>query len=232
MTHVLLLVVILLGPVALAAQPVHADATPHAFPRPGATRVLENAWVTAWDATWVPNASTGMHRHSFDYFGVELADSRTELLEADGKSRMLVLKRGFAWYLAKGATHAEIGRSDNPPRRALLVDRSEVAAPVSENGTSFPTWNPDSGAQKLTDNTRIGMWDCTWTPGAETPLEFYGRHVVVMIVDGGELSTRGPDGAARVSSYDGGAVIFLPGGQVRAMQATSGTVRGIVVEIK
>lgn len=232
MTRVGLLVLLLLSPRALAAQPAPAEAAPHAFPRPGATRVLENAWVTAWDATWVPDVSTGMHRHSFDYFGVELVDSRTELLEADGKSRMLVLKRGLSWYLDKGATHAEIGRSDNPPRRALLVDRSDVASPTYENRTSFPAWVPDAATRKLVDNTRVTMWDQTWTPGADVPLAFYGRHAVVMIVEGGELSLRGADGTVQTVAHGTGAVIFLPGGQARAIRATAGAVRGIVVELK
>ena len=33
---------------------------PHAFPREGATLVLDNDWGTVWDVTWSPGSSTAI----------------------------------------------------------------------------------------------------------------------------------------------------------------------------
>lgn len=232
MTRAALLATLISTLATVAAQPAPDADLPHALPRNGATRMMTNEWVTAWDVTWVPNESTGVHRHRFDYFGVELTDSTNELVEPDGRTRPLVLKRGLSWFLGKGATHAEIGRSSEPRRHAVMVDRSEVPAPTVENASAHPTLAPPAGLKPVADNPRIRMWDRTWTPGADAPLEFYGRHVMLLVVDGGELSVRGVEGPAQVAAHASGAALFLPGGQVRAIAATTTPVRAIVVELK
>lgn len=232
MTRGALIATLLSTLATLAGQPAPDADLPHALPRNGATRLMTNEWVTAWDVTWVPNESTGVHRHRFDYFGVELTDSTNELIEPDGRTRPLVLRRGLSWFLGKGATHAEIGRSSEPPRHAVMVDRSEVPAPTVENRAAHPALAPPAGIKPTADNARIRMWDRTWTPGADAPLEFYGRHVMLLVVDAGELWLRGAEGPAQVSVHPSGAALFLPGGQVRAIQATKTPVRAIVVELK
>ena len=188
-------VLMLLGVLSalVSGQSLRTEDIPPAFPREGATRVLENEWVTAWDATWIPNKSTAMHRHAYDYFGVELTDSRTDVIESDGSTRTLSMRRGLSWFIAKGATHREIGISANPPRRAILVDRSDVPSPSYVNSTRFPLASSDSSAKKLVDNARVTMWEQAWAPGQEGPMSFYPRNVVVMFVDGGELTVAAPD---------------------------------------
>lgn len=113
-----------------------------------------------------------------------------------------------------------------------MVDRTEVPAPTVENRTAHPALAPPPGVKPIADNARVVMWDRTFTPGADAPLEFYGRHVMLLVVDGGELSMRGAEGAPQVSTHQTGAAIFLPGGQARAIQATKAPVRAIVVELK
>jgi hypothetical protein len=175
-----LLTVLVAVQTSFSAQGTSVEDLPHAFPREGAKRVLNNAWVTAWDATWIPNKPTAMHRHLYDYFGVELADSRTNLIGPDNQARTVSLRRGQSWFIAKGATHLEIGLTADPPRRAILVDLSEMPSPSYDNSTTFPVVFPLEGAQKLIENQRVVMWDQTWAPGQSGPTHFYPRNVVVM----------------------------------------------------
>lgn len=226
------LAVILLLRAPLGAQATRVDDLPHAFPREGAKRVLDNAWVTAWDATWIPSKPTVTHRHVYDYFGVELVDSRTDLVGIDGQARTVTLKRGQSWFIAKGATHFEVGLTNDPPRRAILVDRSDVPSPSYDNSTPLPSAFPLDGGQRVVDNQRVVMWDQTWMPGQPGPMSFYSRNVVVMFVDGGELTLGAPDGPSEVSSFATGQVVFLPGGRARSVRATTHAVRAIVVELK
>jgi hypothetical protein len=217
---------------SLWAQGTGSHELPHAFPREGATQVFDNSWITAWDDTWIPNKPTAMHRHLYDYFGVELTDSRTRLLEPDSQSRTLSLRRGQSWFLAKGATHLEIGLSTHPPRRAILVDLKDTPSPLYENATRFSGGVPADGALKVVDNQRVIMWDRTWDAGLTVPLHFYERNVFVIFVDGGELMVTTPDEPPQVSSFATGQVLFLSGGHARALQATKVAVRAIVVELK
>ena len=227
-----LLTALVLVQAALSAQGTSVEDLPHAVPREGAKRVLTNAWVTAWDATWIPNKPTAMHRHLYDYFGVELADSITNLIGRDSQARTVSLRRGQSWFIAKGATHLEIGLTADPPRRAILVDLSDMPSPAYDNSTTFPVAFPPDGAQKVVDNRRVVMWDQAWPPGQPGSMHFYPRNVVLMFVDGGELTFSAPGAPTQVSSFATGEVLFLPGGRARAVQATSTTVRAIVVELK
>lgn len=217
---------------ALSAQRPPAEDIPPAFPREGATLVLGNAWVTAWDATWIPDEPTVMHRHIYDYFGVELADSQTDAVDLDGNTRAISLTRGQGWFLAKGVTHREIGRSANPPRRAILVDLKDVPSPAYDNSTGFPLVFPSPGARKVVDNSRIVMWDQTWVPGNDGPMLFYGRNILVMFVDGGELLITPADGDPQAMRFATGQVLFLPGGRARSIRPMTNAVRAMVVELK
>src|ERR1700689_5312020 len=57
------------------AQGAESQELPHAFPRAGATMLLDNQWGTVWDATYEPGKPTPLHRHRFDFVAVELTDT-------------------------------------------------------------------------------------------------------------------------------------------------------------
>jgi hypothetical protein len=120
---------VLLGAVCLSllAQNARSQDYPPAFPREGARRVFDNMWITAWDDTWIPDKPTPMHRHVYDYFGWEFTDSKTDSVSPEGDTRSVSTSRGLAWFLSKGVTHVEIGRSSNPPRHAILVELKDAA---------------------------------------------------------------------------------------------------------
>ena len=85
-------------------------------------RILSNAWMDAWDVTWPVDSPTPMHRHRFDYLGVELVASQNRLTAPDGQQREIALEEGRLWFLERGTTHAETGLSRDPERHAIIVD--------------------------------------------------------------------------------------------------------------
>jgi uncharacterized protein YjlB len=205
---------------------------PPAFPREGATQVLDNAWGTAWDVTWAPNMPTAMHRHAYDYVGVELVDSTFNLTAPSGQPRTSSLKKGDCYFLPKGITHIEEGLSSNPPRHAILIDLKDSRPPSPDNTTGYPTAFPRDAAKKIVDNQRVTMWDYTWTPGQTAPTYFYEKAAFTIFVDDGQLNLTGPDGKSEVRVFNAGQILFTPGGTARSEEAMKNAVHAIIIELK
>jgi len=223
----------LMGALALAMSVTLASTRqdlPPAFPRDGARQVLDNPWATAWDVTWAPHVPTGLHRHAFDYVGVELVDSTFNVTSASGESREASRKKGDAYFLPKGTTHGEEGLSDSPPRHAVMIDLKPQRSPSAANNTQYRSIFPNGAATKVLENARVVLWDVTWTGQAQT--HFYPRNTFVVYVDGGELRSSEAGGVEALRPIAPGQVIFVAAGRARSDQATAAPVRAIVVELK
>ena len=118
--------------------------------------MLDNPWATAWDATWAPHVQTPLHRHAFDYVGVELVDSTFNVTPPGGDPRQASKKKGDAYFLPKGTTHSEEGLSDQPPRHAVLIDLKPQRSPTVANNTQYRAAFPDGVAKKVVENARVG----------------------------------------------------------------------------
>ena len=221
-------VVVIAAALSLAA----AQDLPHAFPRDGARQVLDNPWATAWDVTWAPHVQTPLHRHAFDYVGVELVDSTFNVTPPGGDLRQTSKKKGDAYFLPKGTAHSEEGISDQPPRHAVLIDLKPQHSPSVANNTQYRAVFPDGVAKKVVDNPRVVMWDMTWTAGQPAQTYFYTRNTFVVYVDGGELRSSEAGGVEALRQLAAGQVTFVPAGRARLDQATAAPVRAIVVELK
>ncbi len=73
----------LAGIVWAAAGFVFAQDYPHAFPRQGAEKILENDRVIVWDATW-RTTCLNYHRHRYDLTGVFLRWGPLRVTRLDG----------------------------------------------------------------------------------------------------------------------------------------------------
>lgn len=58
---------------------------PLAYPRPGATKLLENDRVAVWDYVWIPNVPTPMHFHDKDVVVLFLENGDLKSTTPDGK---------------------------------------------------------------------------------------------------------------------------------------------------
>ncbi len=214
--------------VGLAAQ--QTDFAP-ALPRDGASLTLRNELIDAWDVTWIVDTPTPMHRHDYDYFGVELTPSQTRLTAPDGATRTISLDRGRVWFLEEGVTHQETGITDDPPRHAIIVELTGTPPPAVPNDTDFEG-GLDESVEPVIDNARVTIWDVTWSEERRESMRFYTRPVVLMFMDDVELAWRGPDDEGGTRFYEEGQVHFLEPGRAIAVWPVDGPARMIVAEIK
>jgi hypothetical protein len=203
-----------------------------ALPRGGAWLTLRNELIDAWDVTWIKDAPTPMHRHDYDYLGVELAPSETLLTAPDGATRTITLDRGRVWFLRKGVTHQETGLTDDPPRHAIIVELTGIPTPPVPNDTGFGEGPVDAGRKPVIDNGRVSIWDVTWSEERSDSTRFHSRPVVLMFMEDTELAWRDPEGARGGGSFEEGEAHFFPAGGALAVWPTGGPARMIVVELK
>jgi hypothetical protein len=205
-----------------AAQP--ADY-PHAFPRQGAKIVLDNAQGTVWEVVWPRNVPTAMHRHRFDYMGVELEDAQVRVTTVDGQSHVASPKRDSAWFLPRNTTHIEEGLTTNPTRHAVIIDIKDNAPPAANCGSPIAR----NGAKSIADNARAAIWEYTW-PSAATAASCQ-RSAFIVFTSGGEISVASATGRPKTIAVSRTQVLFRPAGR-ESEYATKGNVRGFIFELK
>ncbi len=172
---------------ALLSLPVQAppDKLPPAYPRPGATKMIDNARVQVWNIAWLKGVSYPLHRHIYDLAGVYFSPGDRLIISADGTKRPVSTKAGDIAFQRSGVTHIEEGTSD-PPLRAVFVELKEPA-PSGRTATVDEGAPPLSGigVKKLLDNDRVTVWAYSYGFGMDGPRH---RHdvdsVVVWITDG------------------------------------------------
>jgi hypothetical protein len=209
-----------------------AGALPHAWPRDGATPLFENVWVSAWNVMWADGVSTPMHRHRFDYFGVELETARARVTDADGTSRDIAPAAGVSWFLPKGTTHIETGLGDSPRRHAIIFDLKDAAPAFVAKRTGHAVGPEVGSAAPFVANPRVTMWSVTWSPNQPSAMRYYDRNVVFVFPDGGALEETDADGRRRVERVAAGHVKFLSAGESRALRAQAASVRVVIVQLE
>lgn len=80
---------------------------PLAYPRPGATKLLENERVAVWDYVWTPNVPTPMHFHDKDVVVLFLEDGDLKSTTPDGKEVITSYTTGTIRFNQRNRTHFE-----------------------------------------------------------------------------------------------------------------------------
>src|SRR5580765_7058223 len=114
---------------ALATLPlgsIKGQQLPPAFPRDGATKILENDRVIVWDVQLKKGQRVALHTHPYDIVSVTLTPGGQQDNGADGVSEDRMFKMGDVRFTPKGRTHSEVGLTD-PPRRAIVTELKPVA---------------------------------------------------------------------------------------------------------
>lgn len=204
---------------------------PPAWPRPGATLLVENDRGAAYNVVYPKDQPTPFHRHRYFFAGLDLNTATIKVTGTEGKFRLGPVIKNRMWYLPKGLTHQEMSTTD-PGRHTVVIDIKEKTAPEAQNTTLYPTNKYAAFQTKVVDNDRVVIWDCAWAPGAEPITSFASRDMFLAIAEGGDLAIATAGEAPKVQHYDAGQAIFLPGGQARTIGSTSGTVHAMLVEVK
>lgn len=204
---------------------------PPAWPRPGATLLVENDRGAAYDVTYVTGQPTPMHRHRYFSAGMDLNTATIKVTQPDGSFHVGPVIGNDMWYLPKGLVHQEMYTTD-PPGHVLIVDIKEKHLPEAVNTTKFPVNKYATYQRKVVDNDRVIIWDCAWSPGAEAAPSFDSRDIFLAFAQGGDLAIESPGKPATTAHYGTGQAIFLKGGEARTIRSTGGTIHAMLVELK
>jgi len=215
-----------LFPLALGGQ-----TYPPAFPRAGATKLLENERVVVWDVTWPKGQPTPLHRHIYDMTGAYVAPGDRIITAVDGSTRPVTTGAGGIVWQLKGVTHIEQGTSDEP-LRAIMIELKQDAPVGTDASPDLPPAFPRDTAKQLLDNERVTVWENTWPVGRSGPVHRHVRdNVVVWMADGKLRST--PQGAEpRVTEVRKFTVTYSARGNVHQEEAIEGMPRAYVFELK
>ena len=205
---------------------------PHAFPREGATSIVDNARVSMWDVTWFKGKPSPMHRHRYDLVGVYLVGSAIKVTGLDGNASESRVDPGFVLFQPKGVTHIEEGMDEKNPRHAILVDLKETTVAPIANTSGHPTAFPREGAKRVLENDRVVIWDYRWTLGKPTPMHFHDKDVVVIYLEDGALRSTDPKGASVINPHYFGFTKWNARDRVHTEELTQGKGRAIITELK
>jgi hypothetical protein len=217
---------------ALAAFGVHAQPSEDFPPAwSGATLLVENDRGAAYDVDYQKDQPTPVHRHRYPFVGLDLNTATIKVTQPDGKFDLYPVVKNHMWYLPKDLTHQEMATTQLG-RHLVVIDIKEGSVSEAKNSTNLPTNKYASYQNEVVDNNRVIIWDCAWSPGADGVTSFDSRDMFIAFAEGGDLSITIVGEPAKVQHYDVGQAIFLPGGQVRTIKSTSGTIHAMLVEVK
>jgi hypothetical protein len=96
------------------------DPEPSAYPREGATNVLENPRVRMWDYTWTPNGPAVKRVYRNDVVEVVVTGGTVKVTGPDGKAETRTLAPKQARYINRGTVRTEQGVSGSP--RVIAIE--------------------------------------------------------------------------------------------------------------
>jgi quercetin dioxygenase-like cupin family protein len=204
---------------------------PNAFPREGAKQLIDNERVTVWDVTTEKGKPTALHRHPFDTVLVELANTSVKATSAEGRVSSGAVQMGHVSFLGKGLTEKQECTGDTP-RHSVMVELKDAKVSPLANKSGYPDAFPREGSRKLLDNSRVVVWDFSWTPGKATAMHFHDKDVVVVYLGDGDLSSTTLDGKTVVNSYTFGQSKFNPRDRTHSELLVKGSQRVIAIELK
>ena len=224
----------LTGLLALAA-----DSYPHAFPRQGTAKLFDNERLTAWEVNWLKGVMQPVHRHQYAMAGVYLRFGQITVTAPDEPVPTIptpgpVFEIPRPYYQPKDITHREVafGGPGDPERLAIMLDLKEVTpAPFTMKPGMLPAW-PRQGAKDALDNPRVIEWDYTWKTGTVVPLHMHDKDSVEIFVEGGTIRTKMADGREETKTVAFKDARFIPRGQMDSEEATAGSPRAIVIELR
>ncbi len=207
--------------------PALAQSFPPAYPRPNATKIIDNDRINALEVYWPKDQPTPLHTHTIDQFSITLRGGLLRVGTADGKwGEAHMSQLASVNFVPAGTTHREEGMSEVPQHKIMLEVKPSPPNP-SAHGTS-----PGEGAVKVFENDRLIAWDMTWKPGARVLRPAQTLDTVTVFVDGGTIRVAGQSAPADIT-WTAGETVYAPHGAPARMETlTLGTPRAIIVELK
>jgi hypothetical protein len=154
---------------------------PPAYPRAGATKILENDRVQVWNIAWLKGQPSPLHRHIYDLAGVYYEPGDRMITSPEGSKRSVSTKAWDITFQRTDVTHIEEGVSD-APLRAVFVEMKQPGPYGNDTAASDAPAFPGDGATQKLDNDRVTVWEYMRAPAAHRHRHL--RDAVVVAIDG------------------------------------------------
>ncbi len=221
----------------LALTTATAEDYPHAYPREGVNKILENERGIVWDVHWLPGIPQPYHRHQYDMAGVYLRYGPITVTQLDGSVNPQ--RPPFAiprpYFQPAGVTHKEemIGFPDDAPQRwAIMFDLKEIDRAALALPAGMPAFFPRAGAEVAIDNERITHWDYTWVLDENVATHMHNKDSLQVFYQAGSIRYTDADGNTRTEEYAYGDVRYIEAGTIESEIALSGPPKAITIEVK
>jgi hypothetical protein len=116
--------------------------------------------------------------------------------------------------------------------RAIVIDLKNHSVEPLPNTSGYPNAFPRPGVKKLFENSRVIVWDYSWTPRVATAMHFHDKDVVVVYVEAGSLKSATVDGQSTMNEFTAGAVRYNTRNRVHSELLASDRARAIITELK
>ena len=118
-----------------------------------------------------------------------------------------------------------------PAARIAITLKEKKVAPLA-NSSGYPNAFPRPHNVKLYEDSRVIVWDYTWTPGEPTPMHFHDKDVVVIYFGKGSLRSTTTDGKSVLNKWVTGDTRFNLRDRVHTETLVEGQLRAIITELK
>jgi hypothetical protein len=153
---------------------------PPAYPRTGATKILDNPHLQVWSIAWLKGKPSPLHRHIYDLVGVYYEPGDRMIISPEGARRPVSTTAGEIAFQRKGVTHIEEGISESPLRAVFIEMKDEQpSGRVVTSDDTVPTMG-GIGAKRLLDNERVTVWKYSYGFGMDGPRHRHDRDTVVV----------------------------------------------------
>jgi len=116
--------------------------------------------------------------------------------------------------------------------RTIVIELQDTQVPALANTSGYPLAFPRPGGTRVLENSRVIVWDFTWTPGLATMMHFHDKDVVVTYLADGALTSTDVRGQSIVNEHHFAFAKFNPRERVHTETLTKGQARAIIVELK
>ncbi len=141
----------------LAAPLLHGQSDyPPAYPREGASRMLENEHVIVWNINWLKQ-DYPVHRHRYDHTGVYYSPGDRIITSLEGEAREVHTDAWNISFQLAEVTHTESGISDEPLRAVFIQIKRPLAGALRSNST-YPPFSGEHLLSRRT-NDRVNVWE-------------------------------------------------------------------------
>src|SRR5438046_6375239 len=133
---------------SLSVQSGTTPTLPPAYPRPGATKILDNPDVQVWNIAWLKGQPSPLHKHIYDLTGVYYEPGDRMIISPEGTKRPVSTKAWDISFQRVGVTHIEEGTSEAPLRAVFVEMKQPGAYGTDASGGKAAAFSGQGATQK------------------------------------------------------------------------------------